>query len=408
MKILHFADLHLGVESYGRPDPATGLSTRLLDFLGAFDKLVEYALSNDVDLVLFCGDAYKSREPTPTQQREFARRINRLSRAGIPVFLLVGNHDLPNGMGRATSTEIFDTLSVSNVYVAGRPAVHKISTRSGIVQVAALPWLRRGAMLARTETANMTLEQVTNRMQEALTNIIHALAAGIDPTLPSILAGHGWVSGATLGSERAMVLGQEHVLLLGNMANPVFDYVALGHIHRRQALFTNPPVVYSGSLARLDFGEEADDKGFYIVEIGNGPGKRPVSCAFHPVSSRRFLTIEVDISAEELDPTSPVMQLIAGKSEQIKDAIVRLQVSLPQELAGQLREGDIRESLKEAHYFNIATTVRREARLRLGNIAAGELTPIDALKMYLKSSNTPEERAGELVEYGRRIIESGE
>ena len=112
VKILHFADLHLGVESYGRLDPATGLSSRLLDFLNALDQVVDYALENKVDLVLFCGDAYKSREPTQTQQREFAKRISRLSTNGIPIFLLIGNHDLPNAIGKATSTEIFDTLTV--------------------------------------------------------------------------------------------------------------------------------------------------------------------------------------------------------------------------------------------------------------------------------------------------------
>ena len=103
MKILHFADLHLGVESYGRIDPETGLSSRFLDFLSALDKLVDYALENEVDLVLFCGDAYKTRDPSPTQQREFAKRINRLSTIGITVFLLIGNHDLPNAIGRATT-----------------------------------------------------------------------------------------------------------------------------------------------------------------------------------------------------------------------------------------------------------------------------------------------------------------
>ncbi len=112
MKILHFADLHLGVESYGRIDPASGLSSRLLDFLSALDQVVDYALENKVDMVLFCGDAYKSRDPSQTQQREFAKRIKRLSTSGTPVFLLIGNHDLPNAIGRATATEIFDTLAV--------------------------------------------------------------------------------------------------------------------------------------------------------------------------------------------------------------------------------------------------------------------------------------------------------
>ncbi|MGB2826765.1 MAG: exonuclease subunit SbcD, partial [Dehalococcoidales bacterium] len=135
MKILHFADLHLGVETYGHTDPTTGLSTRLIDFLASLDKVIDYAIENEVDLVIFCGDDYKTREPTQTQQREFARRINRLSSNDIPTFLLVGNHDLPNAVGRATSTEIFDTLSVKNVFVSNRPDIYQIPTRSGTVQV---------------------------------------------------------------------------------------------------------------------------------------------------------------------------------------------------------------------------------------------------------------------------------
>ena len=115
MKILHFADLHLGVENYSHTDPVTGLSSRLQDFLKTLDELVDYAIEQRVDLVLFCGDAYKSREPSQTQQREFAKRLKRLSTSGIPIFLLIGNHDLPNAIGRATSTEIFDTLAVDNV-----------------------------------------------------------------------------------------------------------------------------------------------------------------------------------------------------------------------------------------------------------------------------------------------------
>ncbi|MBI4340439.1 MAG: metallophosphoesterase, partial [Chloroflexi bacterium] len=109
MKLLHFADLHIGVENYGRPDPETGLSTRLLDFLAAYDELADYAQSEGVDAVLFAGDAYKSRDPSQTHQREFARRIARMAEAGIPVYLLTGNHDLPAVAGRASALEIFPT-----------------------------------------------------------------------------------------------------------------------------------------------------------------------------------------------------------------------------------------------------------------------------------------------------------
>jgi len=417
MKILHFADLHLGVESYGRLDPDTGLSTRLLDFLSALDLVIDYALKNRVDLVLFCGDAYKTREPTQTQQREFAKRVNRLSTSGIPIFLLIGNHDLPNAIGRATTTEIFDTLAVENVYVSNRPDIYRIPTNSGTIQIVSLPWLRRSALLSKEETKNLDFEQINQRLQQVLTNIIAANIPKLDPGLPSILAAHVWVSGAQVGSERLMTIGQEHVLLVSNVANPAFDYIALGHIHKHQVLSYNPLVVYAGSLERLDFSEEEDEKGFYVVEIEldketgerhaarGEPRQRRVSFDFHPVTGRRFLTVNIGVDLPDTDPTSTVLKAIAEQRENIGDAIIRLNISLPAEHEGQLRDNDIRNALAEAHYFTIARDIRRETRLRLGKWTAEEITPVEALKAYLESKKVPPERAKILLQYGEKLIQ---
>ncbi len=406
MKIIHFADLHLGVENYGRIDPATGLSSRLNDFLAALDELVNYALEKRVDLVLFCGDAYKTREPSQTQQREFARRINRLATGNIPVFLLTGNHDMPNAIGRATTTEIFDILAVKNVYVANRPDIYRIPTASGTIQVVALPWLRRSSLLSREDTKNLNIEQVNQKMQEALTQVIGSKAASLDPTLPSILAAHVSVGAAKAGSETLMSIGQEPVLLLSNVALPAFDYIALGHVHKQQVLSESPPVVYAGSLERVDFGEENDEKGFYVVDILpiGKDGKRQVSFEFRSVNARRFLTISFELKAEETDPTSIVLAAIAGQTEIARDAIVRLNISLPSSLEGQLRNNEIREALKETHYFTIAREIHRETRLRMGNRTAEEITPLDALKAWLESKKVPPERQKVLLEYGEKLI----
>ena len=407
MKILHFADLHLGVESYGRIDPTTGLSSRLHDFLAALDQVVDYARQNRVDLVLFCGDAYKSREPSQTQQREFAKRINRLSTSGIPIFLLIGNHDLPNAIGRATSTEIFDTLAVKNVYVSNRPEIYHIPTNSGTIQIASLPWLRRSALLSKEDTKNLDFDQINQRLQQVLTNIITANIPKLDPKLPSILAAHVWVSSAQVGSERSMTIGQEHMLLLSNVANPAFDYIALGHIHKHQVLSHNPPVVYPGSLERLDFSEEEDNKGFYLVEIepDKETGKRRVSFDFHQVTGRRFLTINIGIELQDTEPTLTVLRAIAEQEDRVRDAIVRLNISLPAEIEGQLRDNDIRNMLKEAYHFTIAKDIQRETRLRLGKWTAEEIPPLDALKAYLESKKVSPERAKLLLEYGEKLIQ---
>ena len=112
IRLIHTGDLHIGVQNYGRMDSATGMHTRLRDFLSTLDKLVDYAVDDKVDAVLICGDVFKNREPDVTQQREFAKRIKRLSDAGIKVYIIVGNHDLHNTAGKATSVEIYDVVKL--------------------------------------------------------------------------------------------------------------------------------------------------------------------------------------------------------------------------------------------------------------------------------------------------------
>ena len=140
LRIAHLADTHIGMENYGRINPETGLNQRLHDFLNSLDQAIDGAIAANVDLVVFAGDIYKTRDPTPTHQREFARRIQRLASAGIKTMLVAGNHDMPMSAGRATSVDIFRALEVPSVTVARSIGTHVIETRAGPVQVVAFPW----------------------------------------------------------------------------------------------------------------------------------------------------------------------------------------------------------------------------------------------------------------------------
>lgn len=416
MKIIHFADLHLGVETYGHINPETGLSSRLEDYLGTLDEMVDYAIDNKIDLVLFAGDAYKSREPSQTQQREFAKRIKRLSDSGIPLFLLIGNHDLPNALGRATTIEIFDTLSIPGVQIANRPGVNSIQTKSGIIQIAALPWVRRSALLSKENTHNLDFRQINERLQQILTGIIADLASKIDPGFPSILAAHVWVLNALIGSEKSMSIGQEHMLLLGNVSQPAFDYVALGHIHKGQVLNEHPPVIYSGSLDRLDFGDENDQKGFYLIEIDESvsadtdseedlasANDRKVRYRFQPVNSRRFFSLNLDIKPDDADPTSTLLRAIETDKDKIRDAVTRINITIPSNISGRLRDSEIRSAAREAYYLTISKDIMRESRQHMGQGVLEGLTPEDALKAFLETKYSPE-RAKILLEYGQKLI----
>ena len=404
MRILHFSDVHIGVESYGYTDPDTGLSSRLTDFLATFDEVVDFALDNQVDLVLFAGDAYKSRDPSQTHQREFAKRIARLSQADMPVFLLLGNHDLPHIASRATALDIFHTLAVPNVTIGDRLDTYLVDTRSGPLQVIALPWIRRSAFLAREETRNFTIDQINQQLQERVTNLLAWQTERLDPTISAALVAHVSLNTAITSSEQSMLLGRDPIIMQSTLAHPSLDYVALGHIHKHQVLSQNPHVAYSGSLERIDFGEENDDKGFCLIDLdpSRPQGQRLVDFTFHHVKTRPFLTIEVKVDAQQ-DPTEEALKAIARRH--VAGSIVRVKVTMPQEVEARLREDEVRSALSEAQFVTpIVRDVQRDRRTRLGSVPVEGLSPQQALRLYLEAAKVPPERANILLSYGDNLI----
>jgi exonuclease SbcD len=400
IKLLHFADLHLGVENYGRIDPATGLSTRLMDFLRVYDQVVDYALENDIGLVVFAGDAYKTRDPNPTYEREFAQRIQRLSTAGIPTVLVAGNHDTPSALGRAITVEIFATLEVENVHVVKKPEVIRIETKDGPVQIVALPWITRSGLLARDEYKNKNLEEINQLILDKVINIFEGpegLISQLDRSVPTILAAHATVQGAVYGSERSVMLGQEVILPPSLAKNPAFDYVALGHIHKHQVLNEEPPVIYAGSIERIDFGEEREDKGFVVAEVERGRA----TWQFVKTDARRFVTIEVDIKGD--DPTAEILEAIANR--EIEEAVVRIIIHTIAEKEPLINEDEIRRALAGAfHIAAIVKDVERKVRLRLGDQPIEEMTPRQMLERYFQVKQTPPERTQLLLKHAEQIF----
>lgn len=402
INVLHFADIHIGMENYGHIDSSTGINSRVIDFLRRFDEVIDYGLSHEVDLVVFAGDAFKTRDPSPTLQREFARRVKRFVDADVPVVMLVGNHDLPAMEKKASSIDIYRTLGVPKVIIGWEEALHVIDTKRGKVQVATAPYPMRNRLLAQAEHRGNSIEELDKALQDIVGDSIRALAEQLDPEMPAILTGHFTVSGATYGSERSVMIGRDVAVLKSVLSDGPWDYVALGHIHKHQDLNEGryPAMVYSGSLERIDFGEEKEVKGFCWVEVEKGN----TTWQFVPVKARRFLTIPVDVHGED-DPTMAVQAKIATYDD-VTDAIVRVNVKMRPEQDASLREKDVRASLRSADYVAaISRQVDREVRERLGGLSPEGMTPKQLLEKYLFAKNVEDDRIDLLVKHAERIIE---
>lgn len=404
IKILHLADLHIGMENHGRVDPVTGLHSRLVDYLNRFDEAIDKGLEADVDLVLIAGDIYKSRTPNPTHQREFAKRINRLRKADIPVFILTGNHDISPSAGRAHSIEIFETLMVDGVTIADRPRLYVIETKAGPLQIMSMPWVTRHALLTKEELRLSSFLEVEAMLLNRIENFLRTTAEELDPSMPSVLTVHGSIDGATTGSEQQIMLGKDLIFPRGMVSHPNIDYVAMGHIHKHQVLGEHPPIVYPGSIERIDFGEEREPKGCVIVELEKGNTR----WEFVELAARPFVTLHVDIR-NTANPAERISQAIEKRD--LTDAVVRVKIeALPQQ-GPQIRTEEIHRQLEAAGVFltaAVAIDVERVARSRLGesnqDLLEG-LTPKKALELYLRSKQTSEARLKDLLEAAEELFQ---
>ncbi len=412
IRVLHFADTHIGMENYGKTDPETGLSSRVRDFLRRMDEMIEFAKANDVDLTIFAGDAFKTRTPNPTYQREFAWRVRDLI-ALAPLVMLVGNHDVPPTMLKASSIEIYDTLAIPGIWVADQYEARVISTKRGDVLVGAAPYPLRSRVLDGVKTAGLTIAETDQLLQRELTALLEQLAEEADKhAMPRLLTGHLTVSGASWGSERGIMLGRDVQVLPSALADERWDYVALGHIHKHQNLTATraglPPVVYSGSLERIDFGEENDPKGFCWVELE----RKQTAWKFQRLKARPFVTIRADLR-QSADPTREAVEEI--EAYDLKGAVVRVIFDLTPETEARLNEGIVRDALwrgiskdgsKNGYIAGIRREVEQGTRARLGANPEG-LTDQQLLERYLISKGMSDERRAELLAAAGDIIAGG-
>jgi DNA repair protein SbcD/Mre11 len=411
MKLLHFSDAHIDMANYGRHDPATGLPLRVLDFLKSLDIIVDTAINEKVDLVIFAGDAYRDRSPAPTFQREWGRRIIRLSQAKIPTLLLIGNHDISPAMGRANSIQEFDTLQVPYVRVLVAPELLGPAELWDLpVQVIAMPWISRSGLMASLEMSAEDPQDIYSNIETRISEVVASFLGRADPSLPTILTAHTSVEGAKYGAERMVMLGADFVISPSLVKDKRLDYVALGHIHKAQNLngpgpdpkdktpYAHPPVIYPGSIERVDFGEAADDKFFVVADVN----KRETRVEWRKLTGVRPF-IDRRVSLQSGEDVTGVLKAALPKMKQMEGAIVRLVVDYPRELDTLIDETGLRKYAEKTFEFHLVKRPQTEARIRLpDDQAVSSLTPLELLDIYWRSARVEDTDA--LQNLAREII----
>ena len=296
--------------------------------------------------------------------------------------------------GRATSVDIFRELELPNVTVLRRISAGRIETRSGPLQVVALPWLTRSTFLAHDEYKNLPLEEVVQQMASTIEDMLQRTCDDLESSIPTVLVGHAHVFGARVGAERLLTLGNDPILNVSVLDLPNVGYHALGHIHKHQAVVTGSrAAVYAGSINRVDFSEEDERKGFVLVELQNGKSE----WEFVPVKARPFLTIRSEPLTDA--PTDEVVKSILKAGPKVDGAIVRLQLAGPRSRIQAVDEREVRRQLAAAHYLvPIQREYTDDARQRFVGAELQGKSPLELLSLYFeRQAGVSAERRAQLL-----------
>jgi exonuclease SbcD len=281
LKFLHTADWHVGKTLKGRD--------RLDEQRAVLAEIAGIAEANEVDAVLVAGDVYDLSAPSAPAQQLVVQALLRMRRAGAEVIVIAGNHD------HGPTFEAYRPLmGVAGITLAGtvrppdRGGVIRFTARSdgADTQVAVLPFLsQRYAVRAAEIVANTPSENV-RAYDEQVRQVIGSLTGGFSAETVNLVMSHITCVGGTFGGGERSAQSIFEYSVPASVFPISAHYVALGHLHRRQALPAPAPVHYSGAPLAVDFGEQDNTSVVCLVEAAPGT---PARITDVPVTSGRRL-----------------------------------------------------------------------------------------------------------------------
>jgi exonuclease SbcD len=283
VKFLHTSDWHVGKVLKGHD--------RSAEHRAVLAEIVDIACEHRVDAVLVAGDLYESAAPGAEAQASVVRTLLGLRATGAEVVAIAGNHD-----HAATFDAYRPLMKIAGIHLIGSIGAagdglvaFKARSTGEPVRVAALPFLSHRYAVRAADLVSRTPAQNAAAYSEAVGVLVGRLAAGFAEDAVNLMTAHVAVTGAVLGGGERPAQSVLEYHVPPTAFPPTADYVALGHMHRRQSVAGPAPLHYAGSPIVVDFGEQDAVPAVLVVEIHAGTAPKVVDVPVR--SARRLRTV---------------------------------------------------------------------------------------------------------------------
>jgi exonuclease SbcD len=259
MKILHTADWHLGKMLHKQ-----SLASEMKAYL---EWLLKYIEKEKIDLLLVSGDIFDVANPSSKDRQTYYKFLSEVNKLQVQTIITGGNHDAVSVLN--APSELLSQMGITVIGGAKDPITDEVvlvNDQQGNLQaiVAAVPFLRDRDLRNLNEEADLDRVEAIRAGMKKHYQVLADYCAEYKGKVPIIAMGHLYAKGATISESERDIGNQSSIS--ADIFSEVFDYVALGHIHRPQIVAKNESIRYSGSPIALSFSEKSDQKSMMLIE----------------------------------------------------------------------------------------------------------------------------------------------
>lgn len=395
-EIVIVGDVHEGKAYDFRVDPLTSVSARAMDLHANLVRAAKHAIEIRASYFVLLGDLFDRTNVAPIF-REYVRHdvIEPLGQFGIKILMLAGNHDQPRVFQRGTSIDDFTGYPHVQIFRKPTSIIENIGGKK--INFIIMPFLHSGTILDQSEkiAQDMPDDQRVVLGEEILKELVQKYSSEKDCDA-QILFAHYYFEGAEISNLQNPEMDVGELEFKQTMLPDKLDLAVFGHVHLFQTkVVRSIPIVFLGSVERIDWGEKKGSKNFMVLNPENMTWK------FEQFPTRDMLEIRVKIEAGDKDPTKLILEKIP---DDLKDKMVRLIIELPSGMRPSFQEWKIAEKLAPAFNYKTLWNVSLSDLTMQQEAAKALVDPYGLLESYLDLNFSKHPEKDELIKEGKAIL----
>lgn len=401
-KIFFIGDTHFGKPYSYRKNYELSISERNFDVINNCEKIVNAAIEEKADYVIFLGDLYERQMISPTIRKIVREKIFiPLNEHQIKTIIIGGNHDSIRNPKRGADVQELANFSNVNVYTGLKHLIIEINEKkAGIIF---LPYIHFDVLVKMAKNEGFIEKEILENQnnyiiaQHIFQNYIAQICkTKLKDCQKRILIGHYYLDGAKIReTNNPRTIYGEFRFNKQMIQKDKFDLVIFGHVHLKQKMWNDDRIIIPGSIDRLDMGERDSKKFYCVYDVEND------DLEFREIECRNLIKLNIEVPNDTEDLNRFILEALPEK-ESVKESICEIAIYCPKGMEVKINKNQLQQYFKDSYYTNL--NYKEKIGLELQKLRKVNLDPRSLFKDFLEQKYSTHKYYGELKSIGLELL----